>query len=234
MPEVPGEILNAEVSAALGLPPFSPDEQDYREKERGGLGGARRGLRPRWLEEEAGEAGGPVLSLSAGDGDGSWVGEGGAVAGAPAVGSSGGGKGPFDLSVLCTAVSDLNHLMKSTYPVDSRLVDALMWNVDVRGAVVKVIFQIGSGACMHVHDGRDRLLRLRSMALRVALLFFFTSQGLTVSLLFGLVPAVRFFRPTNSRKGSVYTCFFFREHPTRTDPSYSLEQIMSWVDFTSG
>ena len=75
-----------------------------------------------------------MLSLS-GTSVGDEVREGGAaVAGASAVKGSGGGKGPFDLSVLCTAVSDLNHLMKSTYPVDSRLVDALMWNVDVRRA----------------------------------------------------------------------------------------------------
>lgn len=45
----------------------------------------------------------------------------------------GGGRlGPFDLSVLCTAVSDVNHLLKDTYPVDPRLVDALLWSVKVR------------------------------------------------------------------------------------------------------
>lgn len=40
--------------------------------------------------------------------------------------------GPFDLSVLCTLVSDTNHLFKDTYPVDQRLVDALLWDVKVR------------------------------------------------------------------------------------------------------
>ncbi|CAM9261583.1 unnamed protein product, partial [Hapterophycus canaliculatus] len=39
--------------------------------------------------------------------------------------------GPFDLSVLCTAVNDANHLMKATYPVDPRIADALLWDVDV-------------------------------------------------------------------------------------------------------
>lgn len=137
IPGVPGEILNAEVSAALGLPPFSPHEEDFVEAEGEGVGGTRRGLRPRRLEEEAGEEGGPMLTLS-GTSSEDEVGEGGAeAAGASAVGGSGGGKGPFDLSVLCTAVSDLNHLMKSTYPVDSRLVDALLWDVDVRRACAR-------------------------------------------------------------------------------------------------
>ena len=40
-------------------------------------------------------------------------------------------KRPFDLSVLCTVISDVNHLMKPRYPVDPRLVDALLWDVDV-------------------------------------------------------------------------------------------------------
>ena len=46
-------------------------------------------------------------------------------------GEEGGGKGLFDLSVLCTVISDINHLMKPRYPVDPRLVDALLWDVDV-------------------------------------------------------------------------------------------------------
>lgn len=64
------------------------------------------------------------------------VGEGSAKGG-------GGGRDSFDLSVLCTLVNDVNHLFKDTYPVDKRLVDALLWNVKVRygRAIVVVPFR---------------------------------------------------------------------------------------------
>lgn len=63
-------------------------------------------------------------------------------------GDRGGMKGAFDLSVLCTVVSDVNHLLKETYPADQRLVDTLLWDVDVRCIVVEkhlavVYFYVG-------------------------------------------------------------------------------------------
>ncbi|CAM9540616.1 unnamed protein product, partial [Ectocarpus sp. 4 AP-2014] len=53
------------------------------------------------------------------------------VEGGEGTGGGRGRGGPFDLSVLCTAVNDVNHLLKATYPVDPRLADALLWDVDV-------------------------------------------------------------------------------------------------------
>lgn len=43
-----------------------------------------------------------------------------------------GARGPFDVSVLCTAYKDLNALLNlSSHEVDARLVDPLLWNVNV-------------------------------------------------------------------------------------------------------
>lgn len=99
------------MSTALGLPPWpredeqAPDGVGNRTRIRG-LAGSR-GL--------AGEVGVEIRE------------EGRGIAGD----EEGERKGPFDLSVICTVVTDMNHLMKPTYPVDPRLVDALLWNVTV-------------------------------------------------------------------------------------------------------
>lgn len=161
MPDVVGEILNAEVSAALGLPPFSPIAEGHAQEEGGGPGRTRRRLRARSLGGEEKEHAVLSLETSVGDGGGSAGGAGGegGAGGAAVVRSGGGagGKGRFDLSVLCTAVSDLNHLMKPTYPVDQRLVDALLWNVDVRELCTSIFFL----SAVAGHE-RGRLLPLRS------------------------------------------------------------------------
>lgn len=143
IPENPYQILNATVSTALGLPPLrgaassDPGEQipATGEGEHGTEGlkedpsrmrdGVRRRLR-RAREPRDGEAGSgrELVGMGFGDGErlsGSGIGR---------------GAGLFDLSVLCTAVSDVNHLMKSTYPVDPRLVDALLWDVQVSGSIL--------------------------------------------------------------------------------------------------
>lgn len=84
--------------------------------------------------------------------------------------------------------------------------------------------------------GGTGFLRLRSMALRVTLFFLLPRRVYyTCSLLFGLVPDVRLFPSYKKQKGfGVHLFFFVASARPRTDPSYSLEKNMSWVDFTSG
>lgn len=115
MSETPsGEILNAEVSAALGLPPWSrEDEQPASNPD-----GDGKRSRIRGLAGSAGSADGVGVEVRE---------EGQALVGE----KRGERRGPFDLSVICTIVADVNHLIKPTYPVDKRLVDALLWNVTV-------------------------------------------------------------------------------------------------------
>lgn len=110
------QTLDAETAASLGLSPLPyPDnraltgEQIRRVRE---FTGAE--PEPRDLGDEEGG------NIGQGTGDGNDN------------NSRRNSDGPFDLSVLCTVVNDVNHLMKPTYPVDSRLVDALLWNVKVR------------------------------------------------------------------------------------------------------
>ena len=100
-------VLSAEASASLGLSP----RPSSSERLGGGGGGAI------LMEEEAMEADGE------GEGMGIVMGIGNRHAERD---------GPFDVSVLCTAVSDVNHLLKPSFPVDRRLVDALLWDVKVR------------------------------------------------------------------------------------------------------
>lgn len=120
------QILDAETAASLGLSPLPyPDrraltgEQIRRVRARSGGEFTRTESEPRFLgDEEGGE-----VRQGTGDGNGN---------------NRHKDDGPFDLSVLCTVVSDVNHLMKPTYPVDSRLVDALLWNVEVRWEQLKI------------------------------------------------------------------------------------------------
>ncbi|CAN0022526.1 unnamed protein product, partial [Scytosiphon promiscuus] len=100
--------LQREEGAAM----VAPAEEDNREDESSGNGWHRR----RTAESESED----------GEGDGQR-----ADAGEHGDGGSKKERGPFDLSVLCTAVNDVNHLMKATYPVDPRIADALLWGVDV-------------------------------------------------------------------------------------------------------
>lgn len=105
IPGNPDQIINAEVSAILGLPPLpEPAVGDGEISAPRMEGNVRRGLATEL--DVRGEREGTSRSSS--------------------------GSGPFDLSILCTLVSDANHLLKDTYPVDQRLVDALLWDVKVR------------------------------------------------------------------------------------------------------
>lgn len=118
------QIIDAETAASLGLSSLPyPDNRALTEEQIRRVRARSRGeftgteSEPRGLgDEEGGEIG-------QGTGDGNE-------------------NGPFDLSVLCTVVNDVNHLMKPTYPVDSRLVNALLWNVKVRREQFEISFSM--------------------------------------------------------------------------------------------
>lgn len=138
----------------LGLPPYTPDTQNrYRGRPAnmtrrpisGGGGHLRRGLVA--LDNETGAAdmaesgGGGRGDGSGGDrdkgGDGQGLGEVGAQDGG--VTRGGGGRGLFDVSVLCTAFRDLNVLFDPLQnSMDPRLVEVLLWRVKVRAGGVGV------------------------------------------------------------------------------------------------
>lgn len=149
IPENPYEILNATVSAALGLPPLrgaAPSDEGgtegLKEDPARMRDGVRRRLRrAREPRDDKAGSGRELVEMGFGDGErlsGSRIGR---------------GAGLFDLSVLCTAVSDVNHLMKSTYPVDPRLVDALLWDVQVSEDVLRA----GIATMSAERGGRSRL-----------------------------------------------------------------------------
>lgn len=159
---IPGnseEILNVTVSAALGLPPWPEDIQGAPPDGEGDklriadavsehqrVGGAQDGLRRKLrakqefidIEAELGGSGvrepslRPLEENGAGDSEEQIFKR--ELAEMDKVGDEKTERRArvFDISVLCTAVSDVNHLLKVTYPVDPRLVDALLWNVEVR------------------------------------------------------------------------------------------------------
>lgn len=134
LPDVPGQIINAKVSAALGLPPWPLAADEHTQAGGGGKHQRKRRvreLRSRGLEEGEKERQSVGLTLSSKE-DAAEKGEDRGRLVGTARGGGTGSEGPFDLSVLCTVVSDVNHLMKPTYAVDPRLVDALLWNVGVR------------------------------------------------------------------------------------------------------